>query len=130
MKSSLHLIQDILKMKFPWNIWIHTMAFVNMAGAAYFFPSHYSIINLISMIVAFEIMTLIYKKYGFVRLLGLGHIIGWLPMLTYYAYKMNSINDPILSIWLKSVVAINSISLIIDAIDVKRWFAGEKQSML
>ncbi len=72
----------------------------------------------------------IHSKLGFVRLLGLGHIF-WVPLVIWLGFRLNTIGlDSSFGIWLASLVLLNTISLIIDVIDVIRFISGERSPTL
>lgn len=122
----------IMKMPFPWNIWVMLLGMVNMLGGLYFISFLEGKIALAAMMVAFMVMYAIYLKLGFVRLLGLGHILTWTPFLFLCVYRVLSENSspPEFRIWLVSVSALNSVSLLLDFIDLFKYISGEKSEIL
>ncbi len=76
------------------------------------------------------IMNALYAQYGYVRLLGLGHLIGWAPIYAWMLYRRKGIGFA--GIWGKYVhwyLLIAGISLVIDAVDVVRYFVGDDGSL-
>jgi hypothetical protein len=76
------------------------------------------------------IMNAMYAHYGYVRLLGLGHLIGWAPIYGWMVYKRSSIGFA--TVWGKYVhwyLLIAGISLVIDAADVIRYLVGDDGSL-
>ncbi len=72
-------------------------------------------------------MTAIFAVKGFVRLLGIGHIF-WVPMVPWLWTRLDQVEpESLIGYWIIAVVALNSISLIIDAIDVVRYVAGDRE---
>ncbi len=69
----------------------------------------------------------LYNQMGYVKLLGLPHIIFWTPLAVYF-YKLIRRED--LPLWprriLIVVLATILISLVFDYTDVLRYFAGER----
>ncbi len=58
--------------------------------------------------------------------LGLGHV-AWVPLLLFLWTRLGSAPaDEPLGLWIRGVIALNAISLVIDASDVIRWLAGER----
>ncbi len=73
------------------------------------------------------IMMTMFAKYGFVRLLGLGHI-PWLFTVPWLWLQLaQTIESGAFYYWLLAVVVIDSISLVIDAVDAVRYWKGERQ---
>jgi hypothetical protein len=85
-----------------------------------------------AMMGAMLVMLIIFSKFGFVRLLGIGHIIFWVPFLIICSFKISTWRqiDVNFRNWLILVSVINFISLLIDFIDVIRFYKGEREETL
>ncbi len=85
----------------------------------------------VTTILVYFAMTWLYRQVGFVRLLGIIHVIVWTP-LVYYLWKR--LESPLITkpfrglIWV--FLATITVSLIIDYIDVARYILGEKASLV
>ena len=107
--------------------WLIALATVNMASL-YFIGTTEARVILGVFVISMMIMTGIYYRLGFVRILGLGHIL-WIPMVLWLwtrlgrALPLNSTFE----YWLLLVIIINTISLLIDAVDVVRYIKGERK---
>lgn len=68
----------------------------------------------------------IYNMFGYVRLLGLAHILAWTPLLPYLLYHRRPFMEENWTgrylYWFMAVIAI---SLVFDYIDVVRYFLGQ-----
>ncbi len=130
MKSFIELNKKILGMKFPWNLWVGLLAMVNMVGGLVYIRTMEGQLALACLMLAFLIMWGIYAKKGFVRLLGLGHLIAWPPLMIWYAKVLAQGNvEGAFNYWLMAVLVVNGISLVIDLVDVVRYSLGDKQPM-
>jgi len=69
MKSAMNLMKTIFTMKFPWNLWVAVMAIANMALGILYFSMPEGKLTLAALMGSFAVMTVIYSKFGFVRLL-------------------------------------------------------------
>ncbi len=88
-------------------------------------------IILVSTILVYFAMTWLYQQVGFVRLLGLVHIIVWTPLVFYLWKRLASplITKPFRQfIWI--FIATIVVSLMIDYVDVARYILGEKASLI
>ena len=67
-------------------------------------------------------------RYGYTRILGLGHIF-WLALIPYLIVRwgVHPADTPV-GIWLRAVTAINIISVIMDGVDVVRYLRGERDA--
>ena len=117
-------------MPFPWNLWVMLMGGINMVGGLVFFNSLVGKLALAALGLAMMIMWAVYAKYGFVRLLGLGHLVAW-PGLVWYGINLiqKGSSDQYFSYWLWGLVIVNSISLVIDLVDVIRYLMGTRQPL-
>ncbi len=115
-------------MKFPWNLWVGLLVLVNMGGGLFFIRTAEGQLALVCMMIAFIIMWGIYVKKGFVRLLGLGHLIAWTPLVVWYTQVVGN-TAGWFQYWLISAITVNGLSLVIDFVDVVRYSLGDKQPM-
>ena len=130
MKSFIELNKKIIGMRFPWNLWVGLLALVNIGGGLYFIRTIEGQLALACMVFAFLIMWGIYDQRGFVRLLGLGHLIAWIPQMAWYAQVIAEGNlAGAFKYWLISVLILNGISLVIDLVDVVRYTLGDRQPL-
>jgi hypothetical protein len=85
---------------------------------------------LAGLMASMALMTLITATTGFSRLMGLGHIF-WIPLLYFLWTHLDQIppNDGF-GIWVRSLMVINAASLVIDAVDVFRYLAGERTELV
>ncbi len=71
-------------------------------------------------------MTLLTGLTGFTRLLGMSHIF-WIPMIIWFWTRLDQIpSDDAFGVWIRVLIAVNMISLLIDAVDVLRYLAGDR----
>ena len=80
--------------------------------------------------VSGTIMEYMYGQFGYVRLLGLAHIIGWAPIYGWLAFKRKVIGFS--SVWGKYVhlyLLIAGLSLVVDALDTVRYVIGDNGSL-
>ena len=127
MKSFIEFNKKIFGMPFPWNMWVGILAMINMVGGLVYIRTVEGQMALAGLMIGFLIMWGIYVKKGFVRLLGLGHLIGWPPLMVWYAKVISEGKAVgVFEYWLMAVLIVNGISLVIDLIDVVRYSMGDK----
>lgn len=130
MKSMIQFNKRIFGMKFPWNLWVGLLAGVNMVGGVVFIRTMEGRLALACLMLAFMIMWGIYVQKGFVRLLGLGHLIAWTPQVVWYTHVvLEGSAAGWFLYWLIAVLVVNGISLVIDFVDVVRYTLGDTQPM-
>jgi len=127
MKAVIGFNKGLMSMPMPWPIWLGLLVAVNVAGPIYFFEALEAKVVLAAFLASVALMTAIFATKGFVRLLGIGHIF-WVPMVPWLWTRLDQVGpgDP-LGYWIIAVMIMNGISLIIDAIDVVRYVAGDRK---
>ncbi len=106
-------------------IWVVCLILVNLA-ALLFLDTYYAWVNVVASGAGIVVMIVIYTKMGFVRLLGIGHVL-WIPMILYFLTDLpDRTASPALYLWVVSLITFNSVSLFIDTVDVVRFIRGER----
>ncbi len=128
MKSFIEFNKKMMGMKFPWNLWMGLLGLINIGGGLLYIRTMEGQLALLCMMAAFVIMWVIYIKKGFVRLLGLGHLIAWTPQVVWYSQV---VGDAVggFQYWLISVIVLNGLSLAIDFVDVIRYSLSDRQPL-
>ena len=104
--------------------WAALLIAVNLASV-FFLDTRFGQAALASIAVAVVTMLFIHARHGFVRLLGIGHVL-WIPMLIWFVAELPTVEPGLLRTWLIAVIALDAISLVIDTVDVIRWVRGER----
>ncbi len=126
MNAFLRFNQGMLSMPTPWRLWLLVLVSFNALAPMLFLPRVEALATLGALVVSMSLMTLLTHWTGFSRLLGLGHVV-WVPLLLFLWTRLGSAPaDEPFGLWIRGVIALNAISLVIDASDVIRWLAGER----
>lgn len=120
------------RMAWPWRLWVGLLAFLNLIAPLAFLDrpdAHWTLAAMAAVAVSMVVLAHI---QGFTRLLGLGHI--WWAPLIWYLIDRGALSDPGLNrewfvLWRDAVVAANTLSLVIDAGDVGRFLAGDREKL-
>ena len=127
MKAFIKFNKGVMKMPIAWQLWLMLLVAAN-AVAPFFFSHHLEAqVALGTFLVSAMLMTWLTGRFGFTRILGLGHIF-WIPLLAFLLARVGHIpgNDAY-GIWIWSLIVLNSVSLVIDAVDVFRYIAGDRE---
>ncbi len=105
-----------------WNVWL-----VGVNVCCLYFIQHLEAqVVLATTLIAVVVQGVIYNRIGFTRVLGITHVM-WVPMFAWMATRLDTITtQPDLANWLAVLLATNLGSMIIDALDVHRFFRGER----
>lgn len=90
-----------------------------------------SIVILLTSVTIFLAMSWLYNQVGYVRLLGLVHIVIWTPLAYYFWQRLKNpaIVKPFRQIIWIFLITIG-ISLLLDYADVIRYILGERASLI
>ena len=122
-------MQSIFSMKAPWPLWVAMLMGLNMMGPLFFIHTLEAQAVLVSTMAGAMLMMFLFSRYGFVRLLGLGHIF-WVPLVIWLGDRVQEIGlGTLFGIWLVGVLVANIISLILDIRDVGLYLRGDREPM-
>lgn len=126
MRSFLRFNRGILSMPWPWQLWVVVLAVANGIAPLLFLDRIEARVTLAVFFVGMALMTALTARFGFSRILGLGHI-AWLPLLVFLSSCVaeTSTADSF-GLWLRAVILVDTISLVIDGIDVVRFARGDR----
>ncbi|HWP67003.1 MAG TPA: hypothetical protein VNO26_13975 [Candidatus Limnocylindria bacterium] len=106
-------------------LWIAWMGLVNLASVG--FLRHVQARWVLgAFLAAGALMNLLYATNGFNRLLGLGHVVFWTPLVVYLWRQRPELQPGPLRAWLSAVLATNTTSLLVDYADVARYLLGDR----
>lgn len=122
--------KGLMKMPIPWRVWVLLLVLLNLVAPLFFLERAEARIVIAVFLVGALLMTLLTALTGFSRLLGLGHVL-WFPLLYFLWTRLEGAPaDGPFGIWLRALMAINAVSLAIDATDVARYLAGERDEVI
>ena len=90
-----------------------------------------AVIVLLTNIAMLPGMGWVYEQMGYVRLMGIVHVILWTPLFIYLVLRAKNGEMPLLCrliIWM--FAATLAVSLVFDYTDVARYLLGERDSMI
>ncbi len=91
-----------------------------------FFVRREAIAIVASFFAAVFVMGWLYEQVGYVRLLGLAHLVCWGPVWIWIQSRRRAIGTTTLfGKWIRLYLLIAGMSLLIDAIDVARYLLGD-----
>jgi len=126
MKTMIQFSKAVLRMPKPWVAWLALLMTVNMVVPIFFIETLEAQVVLATLLASAVLMMFIFAQKGFVRLLGLGHVL-WIPLLLWLSGRIDFTDTPTgLDRCLMTLMALNGLSLIIDVVDVIRYAKGER----
>jgi len=119
-QAPMGFMADLFKQKLWVIVWVTILMAVNLAGV-FFWQEPIAQVVFYTFMVTATFMMLLYYKFGFERILGLGHVL-WLLLLPYLVLEYSQLSGAI-QYYALSVIIINGISLLFDINDVYIYFS-------
>ncbi len=122
-KFNLGLIRSPLRVR----LWMLLLLAANLVAPLFFLDRTEAQVVLLALVASLGVMTLLTGLTGYTRLLGMGHVF-WIPMNIWLWTRLDQIpSDEGFGIWIRVLIAINTLSLLIDAVEVVRYLAGDRE---
>lgn len=111
----------------PWwlSSWVYWLIAINSLSLFFAFTRNEAHWVLTAWLGNLIMMPMLFEAVGYVRLLGLTHIVFWTPLVVYLWRQRSEFGSSWSGRYLWVVLATNSASLIIDYIDVVRYLLGD-----
>jgi hypothetical protein len=127
MKGFIKFNKGILRMPLPVKTWLLLLVAANGVAPLFFLDRVEAQAVLAAMMVGAMLMSLLTARFGFTRILGLGHIL-WIPLLGWLAFRLGQIPaDNAFGLWIRGLMVVNAVSLVIDMADVIRYAGGDRK---
>ncbi len=118
--------KGMLKMPLHWQLWLAVLVAMNLVVPFFYLQRLEAQVVLGAILAGMMLMTLLTARFGFTRILGLGHIL-WVPMLAFLLARLGAVPaGDAYGVWLRTLIVLNSVSLVIDTVDVVRYLAGDR----
>ena len=125
MKPLVDFLRNIFKMPMIWWPWMAGLPLINLSSI-FFLPRAEAWVVLGTGLLAATIMTVLHAKLGYVRLVGVGHFV-WIPMLIWLVFRLNHIpGGTLFHGWILTLIAMDTVSLLIDVVDLVRYLRGDR----
>ncbi len=120
MRNPLGFFVELMRQPVWIPIWVVYLMIINLASIGFWHEPLAQLIFITFMVSAMLMMAL-YSRFGFERILGLGHIF-WVPLLIYILMLIPAMEGGFQSYLVLLAVSI-AISLVFDVVDVWKYFA-------
>ncbi len=118
--------QGMLAMPLHLQAWVLLLISLNFLTPFLFLGHVEAQAVLASGMVSMGLMTGLTGRFGFSRIIGLGHI-AWVPLLGFLWSQLPDIPaTDAFGIWLRAVIALDATSLVFDAVDAVRFARGDR----
>ena len=126
MRAFLRFNQGLFSMPPLWQAWLLALVSANLIAPLFFLGRLEAQVVIAALVLSMVLMTILTGRFGFSRILGLGHI-WWVPLLAFLWGRLpDAPSSDSFGLWLRVVIALDAASLVIDAVDVVRFLAGDR----
>ena len=130
MQGFIKFNKGVLRMSWPVKIWLLVLVAANAVAPLFFLQRLEAQAVFAAMMIGAMLMSLLTARFGFSRILGLGHIL-WIPLVGWLAFRLGQIPaDDAFGMWIRGVMLLNTVSLVIDTADVVRFATGERKELV
>ena len=124
-----------------WKPWLMSLLMSNMIVPLFFIANRQeAFVVFVTALLAGAVFIVLTAYSGFSRLLGFGHV-PWIPLVIYLVMRLEPARavaasadattaDKIFLIWMHAVIILDCGSLLLDAANVVRYFAGDREEMV
>ncbi len=118
--------QGLLAMPLHLQAWVLLLISVNFVAPFLFLGHVEAQAVLAAGALGMVFMTALTDRFGFSRIIGLGHI-AWVPLLGFLWSQLPDIPATnAFGIWLRAVIVLDAISLVLDTVDAVRFARGDR----
>lgn len=121
MKNPFGFFVELMQQPVWIPVWVLYLMAINMASVAFWYHPLAKLIFIAFMISAMLMMGL-YSRFGFEKILGLGHIL-WVPLLAYIVAQISTVESGFQSYLVVLAISI-AISLAFDFVDIFKYFTN------
>jgi hypothetical protein len=122
--------KGILRMSWPVKLWLLVLVAANGVAPLFFLQHIEAQMVLGAMFIGAILMSLLTARFGFTRILGLGHIL-WIPLIGWLAFRLGQIpTDDAFGLWVRGMMLVNAVSLVMDIADVVHYVAGDRKELV
>ncbi len=130
MQGFIKFNKGVLRMSWPVKLWLFLLVAANGVAPLFVLQRVEAQAVLAAMMIGAMLMSLLTARFGFTRILGLGHIL-WIPLVGWLAFRLGQIPaDDAFGMWIRGVMLLNTVSLVIDTADVVRFAAGDRKELV
>ncbi len=130
MRGFITFMKGVMRAPVPVRLWLVVLMVVNGIVPLLYLGRIEARVVLGTFLVAAILMFLLTGRFGFTRILGLGHF-PWFALIAYLVTRLGEIPaDDFFGLWIRAVMVLNGISLLLDVADVMRYARGERAPMV
>ncbi|WP_340693161.1 hypothetical protein [Hyphomonas sp.] len=109
-------------------VWLNVLVGVLALSIPFSFVRVEARWTLLGLVVGAGGVLFLYSQFGYSRILGLGHVVAWTPLVAYLLARRSHwrVPETWAGKWIVVAVAVLLVSLAFDYVDVIRWLLGDR----
>ncbi len=130
MRGFIRFNKGVLKLPLWVQAFMILLVGANMVSPLFFWAHFEAKVVFGFFMASFGTMVLLTSIFGFVRLLGISHIL-WIPLIYFlWPALAEHAAETYFGLWLRFLIVLNTLALALDALDVTRYIRGDRQEMV
>jgi hypothetical protein len=118
------------RMPARWRPWLISLLIANMILPWVFITRLEARVVFVVALLNGAFFVLLTAASGFSRLLGLGHLF-WVPLIFFLWPRLEQFPiDTFYGTWLRALVVLNSVSVVLDAVNVFLYCRGDREELV
>jgi hypothetical protein len=123
------------RMPWYWRPFLIALFIANLVMPLVFITQPEARVVFLTTIANSALFTVLTAAQGFTRLLSLAHV-PWIPLVYYLWTRLDNLPAEdayeiwAYGIWLRTLIVLNAVSLLIDAVNVIRYLAGDREELV
>ena len=106
--------------------WVLLLIGVNIVTPFFFLEHLEARAVLAAGALGIVLMTVLTARFGFSRIIGLGHV-AWVPLMVFLGSQLPEIPaTDAFGVWVRAVIVFDATSLVFDAVDAVRFAVGDR----
>lgn len=129
LEALVRFVRGMLRSRPHVLVWLLLLMLANGIAPLLFLARLEAQVVLATFLLSVVLMTWLTARYGFTRILGLGHVL-WVPMVIFLLVRANALEMDAYGIWVGTVVVLDVISLMIDVRDAMLYMRGDRDEVV
>ncbi|MCK5395853.1 MAG: hypothetical protein KAJ32_07665 [Gammaproteobacteria bacterium] len=125
MRNPLGFFSELLQQPVWVSAWVFYLMVVNVTSL-WFWSEPLAKVVFITFMLSAMLMMGLYSKFGFDKILGMGHVL-WIPLLAYVLTELPLMIDDFRNYLILLSISI-TISLVFDIVDVWKYFSSRESA--
>lgn len=129
-KAVVRYHRGLARMPLSWKPWLFSLLGANMIAPLFWFDRFEAKVVFCVALLNFVTFVFLTAVSGFSRLLGLAHVY-WIPLVCFLWMRLDMFPvSTAYGFWIRTVIVLNTGSVILDAANVFRYIRGERQELV